>query len=190
MIKQYGIFLNSSQCFILSATDLWITLHTAKLLSSKFPTCVCDISNFDNISLNPESKTLIDLSEITNDTKLFKITKGLKKNTSITEDIISVKDLATYYYHVVTAAWLTDAYLNSSNQNFYLECIDEELFLSFDDLLGFKKGFKKSIDNILYLSLSISEIDYEIQKFFKSECSLRPPMLKAYEKTFYSILNS
>jgi hypothetical protein len=187
---QYGIFDHSSNCFLLSSNDLWITMHVSKLISSKIPVSVCDISNFQDINPNPENWTLINTSEINNNLKLFIIKEGIEKNIKIDENIVSAKDLADWVYKITKTSWLTDAYLNIANQNLYMTLLDEKSFSSFDEILGLEKGFLDSIDSILYQSSSIDEINEKIKIFFDNSYCLRPSLFKFYKKTFYDLLKN
>lgn len=197
-MKQYAIYLNSIERFILILDDLWISVQTAKLLSSKMSICVCDISNFQQIEntdslswcLNDSSESKQNqqhpsLSIINNG--IFN--KGLPLDISL--DLLKVqKQFVEYVADVCRSAMLVDALLNNVNQKFYLDLLGDSNFEVVDDDSGINGGFLKTVNTILYLSKTVTEIETKLNLILNDPKSNRPSNLKLYRELFYSYMTN
>lgn len=190
----WGVYSNNLERFILFDDDLWILLHTAKLLSSKFSLCVCRIdrrykNNFplDYGLSNPavakqDQQVPLLIYEMQNI-----ITKDSVYDIPV-EILVEQVSYAEQSLKIVKAAWITDAMYNNADHKFYLDLIDDKTILPRDDAAGSSKGFLKSIDSIIYLSNNKEDLRLGLEEIFNGSQSSRPSNLKLYKNTFYKIL--
>jgi hypothetical protein len=190
MNRQYGIFSISLNCFLLASNDVWLIMHTAKLVDSKISVCVCDLGAFIDTQQSPENWTVTNLSEITFQPILHKIPSGIEQYHCNSANLKKSKEMIEHIYKITKSAWLTDATLNTANHSLFLSLLDEKNFSRLNDSAGTDIEFLKKIDAILYQSQSVEEIDKRINDFFKNTYSLRPHMLHVYKKIFFDMLNN
>lgn len=197
-MKQYAIYLNSAERFILVLDDLWVCLHSAKLLSSKMSLCVCDISQYQVIP-NDQCLTwsLLDSSESKQNQQhpsLSIIKKGIVKRglplDLNVEGLRQDKEFVEFLTKVLKAALLVDALYNNVNQKFYLDLLDERDLSTVHDDSGVKGGFLRKVNKILYLSKSIDEVRLQLHAILNDEHSSRPTNLKMYKTAFMNFLEN
>jgi hypothetical protein len=190
----WGIYSNNLERFILFDEDRWILFHTAKLLSSKFSLCVCSIdSKFKNVIpleyglSNPsiakqDQQVPLLITEVQN----ISIKDAVK---DIPVDILIEQiEYAKLSLNFVRASWITDAMYNNADHRFYLNLIDETNIPPRDDAAGSSRGFRNSIDRIIFLSNNKEELESSLIDVFNTLESSRPTNLKIYKNTFYKIL--
>lgn len=190
-MKQYCLYLNSIERFILINDDIWTSMNTAKVLSSKMCLCVCEISNqnLDNDSCLEWG--LVDSSE-SKQTQQHPSLSIIKKGACYrgypvdiaSERLIYDKKFVEFVYRITKASMLVDALMNNVNQKFYLELLDENEIMSVNDDSGIKGGFLKNVNKILYLSNSVDEISEKLNVMFDDKQSDRPTNLMNYKKMF------
>lgn len=192
-----GLYSNNLERFLLVKPDQFIGLHTAKLLSSKF---FISVFNFQNKKINNENcKTWSlknpGLAMLDRQIPRMKFIKNqlidLKSlPLDISEDIfINYQKFSNFCYNVVMASRITDATLNSSNQDYFMSLLDIHLNLKiYSDDTGLAIPFLTQIDKILYMSMSIDEAKTLISNIFLSDTNMISN-LKIYKKTFYHYLN-
>lgn len=196
-MKYYGIFSNSVERYLLFDTECWLTLHTAKVLSSKFSIMVHEIdqevflenalslqytlSNSPQIKQDSQSPFLIKVPNLINYI-------DSKPNDIDYQTIFNHKKLCDYTHNVLYAAWRTDAFLNKTNNRYFLQISNFTNLSSNSDESTLDSGFLNLIDNILYYSLSIEEIKNKLTNLFIS--SVRNNSIKTYKELFYNELLS
>lgn len=197
-MKQYAIYLNSAERFILILEDLWLALQAARILSSKMSLCVCDISNFQPVKDDECLEWgLLDASESKQNQQhpsLSIIKKGILKKgkqVDINSEILDRdKDFASFVVKIIKSSFIVDSLYNNVNQKFYLDLLDERDLQSVADDSGVKGGFVRYINKILYLSNSKEEIKTKLDEMFDNDKSSRPTNLKMYKAAFYKFLSN
>lgn len=197
-MKQYAIYLNSAERFILILEDLWLALQASRVLSSKMSLCVCDISNFETVPTNEcLDWGLIDASESKQNQQhpsLSIIKKGIsKKGPQLDIDKERIKkdrDFCNFVVKITKSSFIVDSLYNNVNQKFYLDLLDERDLQSVADDSGVKGGFIRNINKILYLSNSEEEIKFKLDEMFGNDKSSRPTNLKMYKTAFYKFLSN
>jgi hypothetical protein len=201
----YGIYLNNISRFLLISNDLWMLMHTANLLSSKFTLCVCLISKEIKINnSNCLTWTLEDPSMAISDRQIprLKIVNDKLKDTGVIIenegwvksqglDTISViseyQEFAKFVLAVTQSARMTDALLNASNQTYFLNLLDStENIISLKDDTNLPGGFLYSIDKILYLANSKEDALSKMSMLIPDNADR---LLTEYKKTFLSFYN-
>jgi len=189
--KKFGLYSNSLERFLNVSCDLWITMHCARLLSSKMSICVCPIDD-DNINEKncykyglkepSDAKQNVQMSQLVSKTYGEEY-KGDPLDISI-NTLSKHRSYIRFVFKIVKASWLTDAQLNDSNHIDFLDLEADSCFSLEQDSIGFVGGFRKNIDHILYFSLDEEEVRSKINSFFDYQKSTRPTMLKKYETIF------
>lgn len=204
--RKYGIFAPGVNRFILiDEDDVWMTLQTAELLSSKLPTVVFALSindggitnksciNFtiaDKTQLRvglvsmltskqaPMLKTLYDTDEIVNDG----LPEGYKDNLPALEKLL---DYAEFVHEQVYAMNITEALYNISNTSKFADLyIDTELSTR-PDLTNLDRGVFFEIRKILYLADSIEQAKEQITKCWETNSADQSHVMSGY----YKVLN-
>jgi len=158
----YGIYSNNLERFLLISNDLWMLMHTANLLSSKFILCVCMIDETVNIdNSNCLTWTLSDPAMAISDKQIprLKIINNKLRDTGLIsvdvpiDQIIKYQEFSKFVLEISQAARMTDALLNSSSQQYFLNLLDSnDRLITLNDDTGIPGGFLSSIDKILYLA--------------------------------------
>jgi hypothetical protein len=195
-MKQYGIFSNSIERYLLLSKNSWATLHTAKILSSKFSTTVheleslidivdkdCFFYGVKNTQIIKQESQCPSLIEV-NDPIVF-----LGNPLDISKDVlISHKNFCNYAFKVVCSSWKTDAVLNKTNNKFFLNFYQSLSLSVTNDESTIDNGFLKSIDKILYFETSIKDCEEKINQLFLS--NIRNDSLKSYKNLFFKEMNN
>ena len=193
----YALYSNNFERFLFVEKDLWVMLHTARLLSSKLCLTLCAIDNkikIDNdicITWSLEDPNIalsdrqiaryLDVKEAVIDTKQYPLDIDL-------ETIKKYKEFIREIYKSVNAAWMTDACLNANNQFYFMNLLDINIGLrNSSDNTGLEISFSKQIDQILYMANTKEEIILSFEKIFNQDSS-DPVMLNTYKKTFYNYI--
>jgi len=201
----YGIYLNNISRFLLISNDLWMLMHTANLLSSKFTLCVCLISKEIQIdNTNCLTWTLEDPSMAATDRQIprLRIINDKLKDTGVileNEEWLSnqglstlklateYQDFAKFVLAVSQASRMTDALLNSNNQQYFLNLLDStEDITSLRDETNLPGGFLHSIDKILYLANSKEDALQKMSMLIPEDSDR---LLSAYRNTFLNFYN-
>jgi hypothetical protein len=138
--------------------------------------------------------TLSNPSQIKQDSQcpfLIKISCPIEYTDSVPNDIayqtiFNHKKFCDYTHKVLYAAWKTDAFLNKTNNRYFLQISNFIDLSSNNDESTLDTGFLNLIDNILYLSLSIEEIENKLKNLFISP--VRNNSIKTYKELFYNEL--
>lgn len=189
------IYSNTHERFITSTNDLWVTMMTAKLMSSKMSLCVVD-DQLNNLS-NNECITwgLVNPGEAKQNQQnpsLLISQQGIEFKGDVLD--IEVSKLVEYQkttlgvYNILRSAWITDALHNTVDQNTFLKLFNDSTFISVNDDSGVEGGFLLSIYKIVYLSLSLEEMYSKIDDILNDPKSSRPTNLNIYRTAFYKWL--
>jgi hypothetical protein len=195
---QYGIYSINLERFIAIDFDLWVTMHTAKLLSSKMSLCVFKfISDLDINNTNCINFTLDNTWYVKQDSQYPRLINmdGDVYHIGLPLDIdLSVLDQHFKFcirtLNIIKSAWITDAELNTSNRQYFQNLLEEIYLQGNPDDSGIEIGFLKSIDKILYLSNNILEVDEKLNKLFNDPNSIFVTNLKMYKLKFFETLNT
>ena len=188
---KYGIYSNNLERFVHVSSDLWLLMHSAKLLSSKMTLCVVNIKDSKIDQDNCIRYSLLDTTKAKQNVQLPQLVLDSEgeqyKGNSLDIDVdLFLKQIQfiRYLIKVVNSTWLTDAQLNVSDHNLLLSLLGSDNLRKVDDDSGIKLGFKFSIDQILYTSNTIDEIKKRINNLFDYANSERPKNMQIYEFTF------
>lgn len=190
-MDRYGIYSNNLERFIYVDNDLWILMHSAKLLSSKMMLCVINIKN-DNLNSNncfeyslsnpEEAKQSYQLPQLVT-YSTGETFKGPPVDINL-DTFTKHRIFIEYVIRTVRASWLTDAQFNVSDHNFLINLLGDTSVRKVNDDSGVDKGFKFCIDQILYTANTLEELKTGIDNIFNYADSNRPKNLKIYEQTF------
>jgi hypothetical protein len=193
-----GIYSNNLERFILIKKDLWVTLSTARLLSSKLCLTVFLIELDSNITnnncltwglVNPElavsDRQLARLSIIQShdivDLKSF--SPDIDRNK-----MLDYHQFSEFVYASLESAWITDALLNPGDQKFFINLIDPEFTLTqVSDNTGMDESFLYQINKILYLSNNKQEALASFENLFIQD-TIMPTNLRLYRNIFNNYL--
>jgi len=193
--KQYGIYNNGLERFVAISDDLWSIHHTAKLLSSKFSSTVCVVSQPEITNENCHLWGLTSHANAKQDrqTPVLVIVnnavevKGFPDDTT-EEAFYSDKEYIQFVLKVSYAMRLTDAVCNTGDQTFYNKFFPEHNLTKIVDDSGIIGGFVTSIEKILYFSLSKQDAINQLNVVLDSTGSDRPGQTTAYRNMFNSLL--
>lgn len=191
----FYIYSNPQSRFLAVTQDLWITLTLTKLLSSKMSLTVCNPPKNYALLTNEECTewSMIDVSEARQEHQLpvlIDINSGIEYKGFLSDFPDSLlkkyQNFILKCYSILYAAWLTDASLNSSNNKFFEPFFDIAISpdMVYDDS-GVIDGFLNTINQIIYFSPSIEEVEEKINLMFHDKRTNRPLTLELYKKTFY-----
>jgi hypothetical protein len=205
--RKYGIFAPGVNRFILiDENDMWVTLQTAELLSSKLPTVVYALPinnggitaesciNFtiaDKTQLRvgftsivtgkqtPMLKILYDTDALTNDG----LPEGYKDNLVALEKLL---DYAEYVHKQVYAMNIAEAVYNLSNSTKFADLYIGNTGLSTrNDLTQLEYGVFFEIRKILYLADNIEQAETEIINCWANNSADQSHVMAGY----YKVLN-
>jgi hypothetical protein len=193
-----GFYSTNLERFLMIKDDRWISLIVGKLLSSKFSISLIEFDSDEITNSNCQYWSLKDPSMIFSDRQLPRLqlldNQLINKKTyalDISYDLfLNYQKFSNFVYGVVLATRMTDAVLNSNDQNFILSLFDNvplELKKTSDDV-GLSSSFMNSIDKIIYFSTSIEEAQTKIKDFFENKTNM-VSNFKNYKKTFYYYLS-
>ena len=194
----YGIYSINLERFLLISNDLWMLMHSANLLSSKFVLCVCMIdddvqiynSNCLTWTLSDPTIAILDkqtprlkfVHKALFDTGRFPVDIPLEK-------IVKYQEFSNFVLNVSNAARITDALLNANNQKYFLKLLDStDNIVSINDDTKIPDGFVLSIDKILYLADSKDEAFDKILNLINEPINT-VSWLASYKKTFLKLYN-
>ena len=198
-MTMFGIYSNNLERFLIINNDLFLTIQTAKLLSSKFCLSVCKINNsicIDNS--NCLTWSLTDPSMAAADRQIPRLTIidnnlfDTKTYPAIPKELLfEYHEFCKLVYNIVKASRITDALLNSNDQSYFLRLLDiqDPTIVSLSDESGLEIPFLLQIDKVLYMSTSIKEINENIEEIFFQYTTL-PSNVALYKKTFYHYLDN
>lgn len=191
-MRRFGLYCNSLERFLLVKDDLWLVLHSAKLLSSKLSSCVCPIYDEDMNNENCYTYGLVKPSEAKQNVQMpqyVSITSGEELKgppADIELEMLNQhKKFINYLFLVVQASWIADAELNDSDHYNFASLITDNEFVLENDNSGLENGFKKSIDKILYTANTVDEIKKRVKSIMDYKTTSRPTMLAQYEKILF-----
>lgn len=190
------IYSNTHERIISATPDQWVTITTARMMSSKMSLCIVTADN-DNLTNDDCIQWgLINPGEAKQNqqTPSLLISKFGVEHKGPALDIS--EDTLKYYqstmlevYNIIKSAWITDALYNSANQNTFINLFDDTDFLkSVNDDSGIDGGFLNAIYKIVYFSQSVDEMKLQIGDLFNNEKSSRPTNLNLYKLSFYKFL--
>lgn len=191
MMPLYGIYSNNLERFVYTSTDLWLLMHSAKLLSGKMTLCVININDNNIDRDNCIQYSLLNSTKAKQNVQIPQLVLDSEgeqyqgKPLDIDADLFLKQiKFIRYLIKVVNSTWLTDAQLNVSDHNLLLSLLGSNNLRKVNDDCGIKQGFKFSMDQILYTSNTIDEIKQRISNLFDYANSERPTNMKIYESTF------
>lgn len=191
----FYIYSNPQSRFLAVTQDLWITMTLTKLLSSKMSLNVCRPPKGFKLLSNEECVFwgIVDLKEVKQEHQLpvlIDINSGIEYKgilLDLPENLlIEYQNFILKCYNILYAAWLTDTYLNSSNNKFFEPFFDIATSpeMVYDDS-GVPNGFLNTVYQIIYFSTSIEEVEEKINIMFHDKKTSRPWTLELYKKTFH-----
>lgn len=189
------IYSNTHERFITATEDLWVTMMTAKMMSSKMSLCVVDAKDNTLTNDNCNLWGLVNPGEAKQNQQtpsLLITQQGIEfKGDALDidlEKILIYQKTILGAYKIIRSAWITDALNNTVDQNIFLKLFEDSNFISVDDDSGIDGGFLLSIYKIVYTSLSLEEMHNRIENMFDYPKSGRPTNLKLYKAAFYKFL--
>jgi hypothetical protein len=193
----FAIYLNDYERIAAIDSNLWIAHSAAKVLSSKFSLSIVEISNVDSINNdNCLEWTLssIDLPISVQYPKLVipSSLKIVKVGNPAGIDILILEKSRQYILKsvkIIQAAKITDALLNNADRLYFQRLLEVDGILSTPDDSGIAKGFLFSIEQAVYLSAGLDELENNIQHLLTDQNSIFPRNLLLYKNTFYKYLN-
>lgn len=193
----FGMYLNDIERFICIHDNLWITLESSKLLSSKLSISICQIYNKEINNSNCLEWTILtpELPVSSQYPKLIFPEKFEFKLVGfpINVNILNLKKHQRYCLttlKILQAAKITDAMLNSADRSFFQSLLEIDNLLSAPDDSGIPKGFLFNVYKILYLGTSEKDILTKIDSLFNLQDSEFPRTLQLYKSTFYKFFNA
>lgn len=192
----YYLYSNTHERFLAGTDDLWVTLMSAKLFSSKMSLTICDLGSNAIIKDNYINWGLVDPSEAKQNQQIpsLMISKfgGEFKGTVLDISLNRLLDYQKTFlgvYNIINSAWITDALYNSVDQRLLMNLFDGNKFAAVDDDSGIDNGFLHTIYKIVYFSSSLEEMEIKILEIFNNKKSGRPTNLDLYKNAFYKFLN-
>lgn len=192
----YYLYSNTHERFLAGTDDLWVTLMSAKLFSSKMSLTICDLGSNTIIKDNYINWGLVDPSEAKQNQQIpsLMISKfgGEFKGTVLDISLNRLLDYQKTFlgvYNIINSAWITDALYNSVDQRLLMNLFDGNKFAAVDDDSGIDNGFLHTIYKIVYFSSSLEEMEIKILEIFNNKKSGRPTNLDLYKNAFYKFLN-
>jgi len=196
----YGIYSNNLERFFLVSDDCWMTMHSAKLLSSKFSLTVCAIDK--NIPINNSNCiwwTLTDASITKADKQSPRLSIAGNKLEQLENFIVDTtkekleeyQEISQFVIQVVEAAWLTHALVTFSDHKQYMTLIDADpMFISMHDDSGIDGGFLNGVDKILYTCTDKKSAELALDHLVNDTVNNKmPTYLSYYKNIFKSQLN-
>lgn len=193
----FAIYLNDYERIAAIERNLWIAHSASKVLSSKFSLSIIEISNDDSINNdNCFEYTLssIDLPISVQYPRLIIPTelKTIKVGNPMGIGISSFEKSRQYILRsvkIIYAAKMTDALLNNADRLYFQRLLEVDNILATHDDSGIAKGFLFSIEQAIYLSMGLDELETNIEKLLTDQNSIFPRNLFLYKNTFYKYLN-
>ena len=193
--NKYAIYNNGLERFMAVSEDLWTVLHAAKLLSSKFSSTVCIISNNDITPENCFNWGLAKHATAFQERQTPVVVligdavehKGFPVDTT-EEEFFPDKEFVSYVLAMTYAMKLTDALCNTGDQHFYNKFFKDTPVTTIIDDSGVANGFVASIEEALYLSSTKDEARAKIREILTDPNSSRPGQLTIYREKFKELL--
>ncbi len=183
--NRYAIYSVTVDRFILvDDKDLWITFHTAKILSSKLPTAVFALDKDSPTFENEDALfwTTTNKNIIQSDSQCPTIDKLVGSNSIIREGppidyvnteqlemLITLQDYALFVNKVLYSIRIADAMYNSEDHSFFAGLVGDEIRQHFQirpDQTPVDVGYRLATEQILYNSTSIEEAMEQINKLW------------------------
>lgn len=194
----YGIYSHNTERFIAIHNDLWITMATAKLLSSKLTICVCIFNDPRMTNENCLQWSLVDpgIAIGKQDSQYPRLTRPVEILFAGDPIDVNLEVLRRHQKFCITAlkviraAWMTDAGMNTGDRKYLQSLVGSTYFDTDYDDSGIQGGLRFNVEKIIYLNKSEDEVMQSIDEMFNNPNSIFPTRLKLYKKVFYDFLQN